>query len=413
MIRALLALATAGAAAAAIPTHGWDTALESQFIDFGYSCRAPENCVGITPFTQARAEALVSKYAIVSLEKCTGARDTEEAIWASARLLKSLKPTLKVFFYLATDLGGLSCYSAYHFYMNQTAWHLRNDAGQVVNISAGSDIPLLDYTVAEARDWWASLPLNGTTQYADLIDGVLADGSGSPCPLPGISAARCLALAAGKAAMVAQLQATLTAANGGVVLQNLITLYGNEPNDGLDWLQYSNGVMGEHFAVFEDVLPSGRLNATRVAEFLADIGTAAAAGKLVVMGTWPGLCTTPFAADGYPSWPGGTQPNTTLGWQAALLDKHAFALAGFLTVAEANVFQQYEGWYENHQGAVPCPEDPSSCASPPNWYPDLSKPLGAPLGPAVRAGNTFTRHFQHATSYLDLDQPEASGVTFF
>ena len=344
MLLLVLALALAArGASASIPTHGWDTALESQFIDFGYSCTEP-GCVGNTPFTLPRAQALVERYAVVSLEKCTGARDTEEAIWASARLLKSLKPSLKVYFYLATDLGGLSCYSSYSFYMAQSAWHLRNDAGQLVNISAGSDIPMLDYTVPEARAWWASLPLNGSSQYADVIDGVLADGSGSPCPIHGISAARCAALAAGKAAMVAQLQATLTAANGGVVLQNLITLYGNEPNDGLDWLQYSSGVMGEHFAVFEDVLPSGKLNATRVAEFLADIGTAQRAGKLVVMGTWPGLCTTPFAPDGYPSWPGGTQPNTTLGWQAALLDKHTFALAGFLTVAEENVFMQYEGW---------------------------------------------------------------------
>jgi hypothetical protein len=337
---ALLCLLSLAPALAAVPTHGWANALQSQFIDFGYSCTAPD-CVGLTPFTAARAAAVADKYAIISLEKCTGTNNTEEAIWESARLLKSYNPDLKVFFYLATDLGGLHCYAALPFYLTQTAWHLRNDAGVVLNVS-GTDTPQLDYTNADARAWWAAIPLSGRQQ-ADIIDGVLADGSGSPCPIPGISATRCLALAAGKAAMVAELQGHFNATNGGVVLQNLITLYGNEPNDGLDWLQYSTGVMGEHFAVFEDILPSGALNATRVAEFMADISASAAAGKLTVMGTWPGLCTGPFTKDGYPSWPGGTQPNTTVGWQGALLDKHAFALAGYLTVAEENVFMQYEG----------------------------------------------------------------------
>ena len=87
-----------------------------------------------------------------------------------------------------------------------------------------------------------------------------------------------------------------------------------------------------------------------------------------------------------------------------------------LTVAAPNVWLQYEGWYNGlTQGAIACDDAPESCAAPSSaqWYPDLFKPLGPPQGPAVRVGNTFVRHFAHATSTLDLDNPAASGVAFF
>jgi len=361
----------------------------------------------------ADAKAVSNLYTIVSLEKCLGKTDTETAIYDSAALLKSFNPQLKVFFYLATDLGGLQCYSHLKEWLANPQWWLRNDSGEVMN---QSNIPLMDYTNAEARNWWVGIPLNGTgSPAAHLIDGVLADGSGPPA-CPGIGSDRCAALAAGKAVMVDQLQGLFNSTNGGTVLQNLLSFYPppSSPVDhGLSWLKYSNGAMAEHFAVFESVLPSGKLNVSRVVECLDTVSAAAAAGKLTVFAAWPGLLDG-FGKDGWPTWPGNTQPTTMDGWRAALLQKHTFAFAGFLTVAEENVFLSYIGaWYNGFlQGAVPCPDDLSSCAAPSPWYPDLFKPLGAPLGPAVRTGNVFTRHFERAVSVLDLDNPDASSVTF-
>ena len=398
-------------------THGWDTALASQFIDFGYQ-----------PLSQAQAIDVASHYGIVSLEKCSGGADktgTEAAIWASAALLKAAKPSIKVMFYLATDLGGLQCYRALETYRAHPEWWLRDDAGALVNNSkdsSGDGIPLPDYTVPAARAWWASIPLNGTTGgggggVAALIDGVLADGTGDPCLRLGadISPARCAALAAGKAAMVEEMQGIFTAANGGVVMQNGVDMYpGNEQNN-LPWLAHSNGFQAEHFAVFESVLPSGKLNVTRVEEFFDVIAAAAATGKLVVVSTWPGLCTTPFTPQGYPSWPNNTQPTSNDGWRAALLAKHTFALAGFLIMAEENVWMAYEGWYNGFtQGAVSCPDAPSTCAAPSPWYPDLGAPLGPPQGRAsrVKGTNLWTRAFAHANVTLNLDDPDASFINW-
>jgi len=383
-------------------THDWTTAASAQFADFGY--------VALTPAQSAFAAA---SYTIVSLEKCTGPGPTEANIYATAARIKAANAKTRVLFYWATDQQGIWCYAASAALLANPSWWLRDDAGRVINVTQGaSSVPRIDYTVAAARDWWASVPLAGAGAAA-LIDGVLADGTGSRCPAPGISAARCAALVAGKSAMVRQLQAALDAANGGSVLGNGLDLYDGGPADhNLYTLADMDGIMGEHYAVFESVRANGTLDVDRVALFISLVGEAAAKKKLVVVATWPGLYMTPFAADGWPSWPNASQPTTTVGWQAALLAKHAFALAAYLTVAEETVFMQYEGWYSSAQGAIACPEAPQSCAAPPNWYPDLQRPLGAPAGPAVRAGKTWTRRFAHATSTLNLDQPDASGVAF-
>ena len=81
---------------------------------------------------------------------------------------------------------------------------------------------------------------------------------------------------------------------------------------------------------------TGRLNVTRVVEYLQTVSEAARRGKMVVMGTWPGQYV------GVMQWFNSTQPTDVAGWRAALLQKHTFALAGYLTVATPLVFMQYE-----------------------------------------------------------------------
>jgi hypothetical protein len=71
------------------------------------------------------------------------------------------------------------------------------------------------------------------------------------------------------------------------------------------------------------------------------------------------------------------------------------------------------GRYPSTTGIVACPEDPESCPSPPEWYPDLDKPLGAPMGQRVEvAPYVWTREFEHATVHLNLNRPNESKVLF-
>ena len=393
-------------------THSWDTALAAQFIDVGY-----------TMFSPSQAAFVASHYAVVSLEKCfqpQGAHGvTEASIWRQAAALKALNPAIKVLFYLHTDIVSLDCYAAHATYMAHPEWWLTDAAGNFINSTAGQ--PLLDTTQPAARAWWASIPLNGTTglallegsnlTIAYLVDGVLADGTGRRCQTSKVNASRCSALVAGKAAMVRELQGILAAANGGAVFGNGIDM-SLPPDYNLGSLPDMGGIMLEHFACFENLRPNGTLNPDMVAASIQAVADAAASGKPVVVATWPGLIKLPFVG-GLPSWPGGTQPNTTEGWRAALARKHAFALAGFLIVAEANVWQQYEAWYQWQAGALACPEAPASCIAPEPWYPALYAPLGPPLGPATRSGNTWTRAFAQALAGFNVDDPDASSVSFF
>lgn len=310
-------------------THAWDTALQAQFIDFGYGY-----------LNSAQATFVSSHYAIVSVEKCTGTPNTEKGIWTTAAQLKALNRDIRVLFYIHAELISLACYAAYTSWMRLPQFWLRDDAGRFVNNTDG--VPVLNYSDPGARAWFVSLPLNGSgSPAANIVDGVFIDFTGfTRCP--GIAAARCSALAEGKRAMVREMQALLNATNGGSVFQN-------PPKDfeALETLSDANAVMGEHFAAFGHVIKTGpttwKFDAVKIAAYFDAVATAAAAGKSVVVATWPGPLSTPFIA-GSPSWILGDQPTTIGGWKEPIAEWHAFALAGFLTCVQENVWMQYQMW---------------------------------------------------------------------
>lgn len=111
-------------------------------------------------------------------------------------------------------------------------------------------------------------------------------------------------------------------------------------------------------------------------------------------------------------WPNNSQPATNEGKQQAMLEYAPFVFALYLTVAEPNVFLEYIWWYPVTDGVAACPEAPSTCMAPPNWYPDAQHVVGAPKGKAVRTGNTYTRSFANVDVYLDLDNPKASKLSW-
>lgn len=109
----------------------------------------------------------------------------------------------------------------------------------------------------------------------------------------------------------------------------------------------------------------------------------------------------------------GTQAQIYTGWQKELTKYLPFNLASFLLVAAENTWFTQAVWYELHQGFVNCPDAPSTCASPPGWYPELGKPLGAPLGPRKQlAQYKWRRDFANATVIVDLNDPLASSIAF-
>ena len=63
--------------------------------------------------------------------------------------------------------------------------------------------------------------------------------------------------------------------------------------------------------------------------------------------------------------------------------------------------------YQLSTGYVPCPKAPASCACPIDWYPDLARPTGAPLGPrkllvGAGSGHVWSRQFEKVRVAVDL-----------
>lgn len=78
-----------------------------------------------------------------------------------------------------TENQGMNCYAAYDEFMANPSWWLKSDAGAYIN--ATSTLPMPDFRVDEARNWFVNIPFNGTVANTN-IDGVLADGTGGKCP---------------------------------------------------------------------------------------------------------------------------------------------------------------------------------------------------------------------------------------
>ena len=76
------------------------------------------------------------------------------------------------------------------------------------------------------------------------------------------------------------------------------------PDYGLFYLDYANGVMVEHVAVFECV-QGDNLNIAKMQILFSTIEQAIATNKTVIMNVWPGLLVQPNV-NGMYSWPENT-----------------------------------------------------------------------------------------------------------
>ncbi len=399
--------------------HDFATASAASFADF----RSPTN------LTDPQLAFASDKYRVVSLEKCSGKSSgmfTEDYIYSTAARLKARDPTTKVVFYWATNVAPqITCYRAHAEFAAHPEWQLKLDNGTRLPFT-------LDWENPDAREWWTSVPLggqNGTGLWNGvpvhtLIDGVLADGS-AWSHYDGVALPRLEQLYDAHLRMIGQLQAAFdSTGNGGVVMANAISMYGGVNQDprpqydhGAEALDWVAAAMNEHTAAFESVnRNNASLNVETVKTDMEVIDAALRrdnGSKLVFVQTWPGLYAgvqsySPVANGGEPT------PTTIAGWRNALRSHFAFAQALFLSVAEPNAFWFYGAtWYESHTGYIDCPEDRTTCPTPPEWYPDLQKPLGPPLGPRVEVSPyVWRREFAHASVLLDLNMPNRSSTTY-
>lgn len=162
---------------------------------------------------------------------------------------------------------------------------------------------------------------------------------------------------------------------------------------------------------------TGSIKPSLFAASVALVQEAVDAGLIVLLRTWPGPVVQPITSFG-PSWSTAwevatnvTTPQTYGGRAAALTANLVPALASFLIVAQPTVWFAYSWWYSSFDGVMPC-VTPGTCSTPAGWYPELSRPLGAPLGNYTKQGWVYSRDFEYAHIEFIADNITASTITW-
>lgn len=348
-----------------------------------------------------------------------------------ARILKTINPKIKFLVYQNADLGPLT--------QNATAtisahpeWWCRDDNGQPLKTRQGY---YLNHSLAAVRTFYNNYPLEVFGSEAkELLDGVFHDGMGyNPHSLPNTNLARNDDWFRGLMKMADEGRAIYGGLNGGELWGNAALgvtarynnfTYNGEPVswhtsmdhldtgflEGAGCMWYMNTTTGEWIPEEFQIFLEGVINAST-------------AGKTVVLHFNPGPSFPPFQnvpTNPSPSynkfiattWVGPNKlPNTTDEIRKAAADVLVQSLAPFLIVVNEHVFLQYSWFYEVQDGHIPCPNG-IECGMPSEWYPEYSKPLGPPKGPAVRNGYVWTREFEHASVYVDARSRAASKITW-
>ena len=323
-------------------------------------------------------------------------------------------------------------------------WWLRDDAGNPIPF-AGGGRKQIDPSVAGARAFFANLSVSLFHDRAEaerLLDGVFVDGAGGPRQPPNVSAARYARIQQGAQQMLAELRANLRALNGGHVVGNPMLDYSApEGSPAASWnttMGNTDGGFDEMFGSFLTMVdyPSGTSSAwdaERMRWSMQSIINASAAGKIIVVHAFPGpagaLLTNRTTGEREPMFPsrGDAATGNTFHvaqWAGAErvpedpeADRRASAarlvesLAPFLIVASETVFLGYGWFYNLEDGYIPCKAG-VQCGMPSQWFPEYTRPLGAPLGPADSdaTGMRWTRRFAHADVSVDLRDRTASTI---
>jgi hypothetical protein len=373
------------------------------------------------------ADTIVSSYAAVALN--LNAADPQLTV-QQARIMKRINPNFKFFVYQNSELGPLTK-EASQTINEHPQWWCRDDSGVPIKTPQGY---FLNHSRSDVRAWYNNYPLHVFGADAkELLDGLFNDGMDySPFPTA-TSRTRYNAWFEGKMKLADEARAIYGGLNEGEVWGNgglgVTGRYNNITYDGhlVNWhpgmdhidtgflegagsFWYENSTTGEWIPEYLEI-------------FLESVINVSTAGKTVILHFSPGPSNVPILQ--YPrnsttssnkflalTWQGPVKiPETADGVRKAAAEVLEQALAPFLIVANEHVFLQYAWFYEVQDGNIPCPSG-IECGMPSSWYPEFSKPLGAPTGPAVKNGYIWTREFAHASVYVDTRSRYSSKITW-
>ncbi len=369
---------SASSASSKMPAFNWDT------LPLYVHVRKTDE------FTPEEVRYLAS-FPLITFEKTTGSKafgSTDAGTIKAAQAVRRANPDAKVLFYRNVIVH----YGGYRF-DSQLATiadpFLRNKRGNDKLIRGR--VRAYDLSNAAVRKWWVD-SMASVCQH-ESIDGLFLDGN-----VKVLSSFLERDLPQGKKAQVIkgfdQMMHATRQSLGNDKLMIANVLRARFDDGGLKFMDYFDG---SYLEGFEHAV--GRISkADYIAKGIDTVQQAARSGKLIALTLNVGDSSM---GDGVDELRGNLESLDQV--SAARVD---YCIALFLVMAEQYSYLNIHDGYDVNTNAN------GKCASK-LWMkklPQYSRPLGPPLGPAVRNGYRYSRDFQHASVTLDIEASQGNVI---
>lgn len=331
--------------------------------------------------TRDERKFLARHFPLVVLEKAHGFRtqgSTEAGIAADAAQLKRLARRMKVIFYWNAFIDYGNLYRASDTFQRHPEWAMKDLQGNVVTVQAAKR-RRYDQSNPGLRRWWVDVAAEACSNPA--IDGVFIDA------LPQLSMhpkanediwgqEKQRSLEEGMNSSLRMLRDRV--GPGKMLLYN--GLRGRKElwaDMGMRYYDVCDAAMIEHFGALQGA------SKEVMANDMEAIREAGRLGKAVIVKGWPGFTWLDTEMM--------KKPYTEL--EQLSRERITFPLAAFLAAAGERAYFCYTWGYREDHGTF-------------SWYPEFDRRLGPPLGDAIREGWTYTREFEHARVWVDLEKRE-------
>jgi len=304
----------------------------------------------------------------------------EPIVTEATRTVKQHNPKAKVLFYWAGE------FAKPHYKISNAAIP---EGGRIeVKRNAKITVQVFDTTKPELREWWTDIAAKAVKEYG--CDGIFVDGATAFRPgmiyEKKLGKAKNDALDQGLFQMIKEAKHKM--GEDSIILLNPLHGFqgGEEVEEALGWryLSVFDGAMIDDFDRASNIIEK-RQSPEYIANTIKTMIKAAKQGEIVIFKAWPGF--TWWSDKELMKKPHAEQ------YKVAVKNIE-FPLACFLIGAEEYCYFCYTwGWGPEH-GAL-------------DWYPEFDKRLGAPKGDAVQVGWTFTREFEHASVFVDVEKRSA------
>jgi len=292
----------------------------------------------------------------------------ETNITEGALTIKKRNPDAKVLMYWASDLP-------------KHQWKISNATFPPDGFLSenGEPTQCFDVNNPDVRRWWSDVAARAVNDYA--CDGIFVDGATAATPGGPWSRKfgdeQAAILEEGMFSMLREAGRKM----GDDKLIDFNTLHGYKENEeplGWRYLPMADGAMVDDF---DRAANLNQQSKEYMANTIEVMRKAAKDGKIIVFKAWPGF--TWWSDKELIKKPHEEQYRVAK-------ENITFPLACFLAGAEPHCYFCYTwGWLPEY-GSL-------------DWYPEFDKPLGPPKGDAVREGWTYTREFEHASVFVDLE----------